>query len=90
MNRIPWVVPTIAWLVALALLALTVFVASQPLGEWNMPFAIAIATLQALLILAFFMHLRRASALQRLAAATGYFWFGIMVTLVLADYLMRG
>lgn len=90
MNRIPWVVPTIAWLVALALLALTVFVASQPLGEWNTPFAIAIATLQALLILAFFMHLRRAGALQRLAAATGYFWFGIMVTLVLADYLMRG
>lgn len=90
MNRIPWVVPTIAWLVALALLALTVFVASQPLGEWNTSLAIAIATLQALLILAFFMHLRRAGALKRLAAATGYFWFGIMVTLVLAAYLMRG
>ena len=79
----------LAWLGLLALLALTVTLAYQPLGSFNAPVALAIAASKALLVAAIFMELSERRALTIAFAGAGFFWFGIMVWLVFSDYVTR-
>jgi cytochrome c oxidase subunit 4 len=74
----------------LALLGLTIVAARFNLGPFNTAVALSISAAKAALILLFFMNLRRASGLLRLAAAVGFFWLGILLTLTLSDYFTRG
>lgn len=46
------------WLCLLALTALTIFVASLDLGAFSILMAISIASIKAILVLMFFMHLK--------------------------------
>jgi cytochrome c oxidase subunit IV len=71
-------------------LAATVALSSFHLGEAGPMLAIAIAALKAILIGAFFMKLKEASGGLRLFAMGSLFWVGVLVSLVWADYLMRG
>jgi cytochrome c oxidase subunit 4 len=73
----------------LGLLAATIVLAYVNLGPLNSAVALLISAAKAALILLFFMHLRRASGLTRLAAALGFFWFGILLAHTLSDYLTR-
>ncbi len=50
---------------------------------------LALATVQALLIMWFFLHVRRATTLARLVAFAAFFWVMIMFGLSLGDYLTR-
>lgn len=52
-----WIYPAV-WGMLIVLTVLTVLVAGVDLGGWNVPMAIAIATLKAALVALFFMHLR--------------------------------
>jgi cytochrome c oxidase subunit 4 len=76
--------------VLMVLLALTVLVAQFELGAANLPVAIAVASIKALFIVLFFMHVRYSRPLTWLVAGAGFFWLAILLALTLADYWSRG
>jgi cytochrome c oxidase subunit 4 len=71
------------------LLVLTVAAAQVDLGAWNVPVALAIAVVKAVLIVLFFMHVRYSSRLVQLFAAGGFVWLAIMLSFTLADVWAR-
>ena len=73
-----------------AFTALTVGAAYVDLGPLSAPVAMAIAVLKALLVLAFFMHLRASDRLVWLAAAAGFLWLGLLIGGTMVDVLTRG
>jgi len=78
------------WIALLALLALTAGSAFVNLGAWNSVANLVIAAAKALLVAAFFMHLRRhASALVRVFAAAALFTLALLFALSGADYATR-
>jgi cytochrome c oxidase subunit IV len=72
------------------LLVATVGAAYIDLGILNLPLALLIAAIKAIIILAFFMHLLHASRVLWLFAGAGLVWFLIMIALTFGDYLTRG
>jgi cytochrome c oxidase subunit 4 len=75
------------WLAVL--LVLTVVAAQIDLGSANVPIALLIAGMKAVLIVLFFMHVRYGSPLLRLFVAGGFFWLAIMLAFILADLRAR-
>ena len=74
----------------LVLTAVTVKAAFIDLGPWNPVVALLIATIKAVLVVLFFMHVKGAS--EKLTAAvvvSGFFFLGILLALSLADYMTR-
>jgi cytochrome c oxidase subunit 4 len=74
----------------LVLTAITVKAAFIDLGPWNPVVALLIATIKAVLVVLFFMHVKGAS--EKLTAAvvvSGFFFLGILLALSLADYMTR-
>jgi cytochrome c oxidase subunit 4 len=74
----------------LVLTGLTVAVAFIHLGPLNLVMALAIATSKALLVALFFMHLRSSRQLVWLCTIAGVFWFLVLLSFTLSDYLTRG
>jgi cytochrome c oxidase subunit 4 len=81
--------PLLALGALLLLLALTTFYALTPHWPAKSGVAILIASLKALIVLAIFMRLARASALIRFAAFAGLAWLTILFVLGGADYISR-
>ncbi len=81
------------YLALMILLAATFFFAHLDLGSMGVPIALFIASLKALLVIFYFMHLRYSrgdsTGIIRAAAFVGVFWLGILLTLTLSDYLSR-
>ncbi len=77
-------------LLLLVLTAATIGFSFLNLGTLHTPVGLGIAALKAILILAFFMHVRASSGLTRLAIAVGILWFGILLFGVLDDVIARG
>jgi cytochrome c oxidase subunit 4 len=71
------------------LLVITVAAAQVNLGGWNVPVALFIAAVKAVLIVLYFMHVRYGSPLVRLFAAGGFLWLAILLSLIAADVLKR-
>jgi cytochrome c oxidase subunit 4 len=69
--------------------ALTTGAAYIDLGRWNTVVALAIATTKMLLVVLFFMHVKYATGLTRIAILAGFFWLGIMIALSCSDELTR-
>ncbi len=59
------------------------------LGPWHLAVGTAIGAAKAFLVALFFMHLVRSPSRTWLAAGLGLFWLGILLTLVMTDYLAR-
>ncbi len=78
-----------SWLGLLALLALTVALAYQPLGAGNFPVALGIGAIKAAIVAAVFMELRHRGARTFVFAAAGLFWLGILLWLGSMDFLTR-
>jgi cytochrome c oxidase subunit IV len=74
----------------ISLTLLTVGVAMIDLGRLNIVAALTIATLKALLVLLYFMHLRYSTRLPWLAVAGGFFWLAVLILLSMSDVLTRG
>lgn len=74
----------------LVLTALTIGLAQVPLGPWNLILALGIATAKAVLIAAFFMELKLADPLHRVAAGVALVWLAILIFGTLDDVLTRG
>ena len=70
--------------------ALTVGVAFVNLGNLNFPVALVIAIFKATLVILFFMHVKYGSGLTKLIVGTAFFFLGIMLVLMMSDYLSRG
>ena len=79
----------LTWLALMILLALTCASAYVPMGPWNSVVNIGISCAKAILIAVFFMHLRSAGALLRIAAVTGVLWLGILFGLSSTDFATR-
>ena len=71
------------------LLVATVAAARVDLGGWNVPIALVIASVKAVLIVLFFMHVLYNAPLVRLFAAGGFIWLLILFALLAPDYLKR-
>lgn len=81
--------PLLVWLALLALLAITATTARLGLGQVTIVVSLAVAAAKALLILLFYMRLRRGGTLPRLAAGGIGLWLAILYGLTLADYATR-
>jgi cytochrome c oxidase subunit IV len=78
------------WLALLAGTALTVFAARIDLGPFNAAVALTIATVKALLVALFFMHIKGASEkLLKLVVISTVFFLFILLVLSMADYGTR-
>lgn len=77
------------WAALLLLLAATAGSAFLPLGPWNAVVNLTIAVAKAGLVAVFFMHLRDARGLVRLAGAVAVFLLVILFGLGATDYLNR-
>ncbi len=78
------------FLVLIALTITTVIVSKIELGEYNFIVAITIAVIKAILVIAFFMHVKGSRAMTKLFVGAGLFWMAILMTFILSDYLSRG
>jgi cytochrome c oxidase subunit IV len=70
--------------------ALTVLVAFYDLGPLNNVLMLGIAMTKALLVILFFMHVRWATRLTWVVAASGFVWLLILFGITMTDYLTRG
>lgn len=79
----------LVWAGLIGLLALTVAASLVLTGAASLAAGLGIALAKAALIAWFFMHLRGASGLVRLAAAGALIWLLILLTLTGIDYATR-
>ena len=81
--------PLKIWAGLMVLLALTFGYAYLPHGPAKTEVSLAIAATKALLIAAFFMQLREAAGIVRMAAIAGAAWTSLLYMIAFADYLTR-
>jgi len=80
----------VIWLILLLGTALTVFAARIDLGPFNAAVALTIASVKALLVVLFFMHVKGASEkLLKLVVISTIFFLFILLALSMADYGTR-
>jgi cytochrome c oxidase subunit 4 len=73
----------------MVLLVATVVVVEVDLGRLNFPVAVSIASIKALLIILFFMHVRYSQPLIWLVAFSAFFWLAILFSITITDYIAR-
>jgi cytochrome c oxidase subunit IV len=71
------------------LLFATVGAAYLPLGDWHFAIAMTLATVKAVLIVMYFMHVKYSHRLTAIICAASFLWLGIMIALTLTDYMTR-
>jgi len=69
---------------------LTWYASLIDLGMWNTPVALIIATIKAVLVILFFMHVIHSSRLTWVVVVGAFLWLAVMFVLFFADYLTRG
>lgn len=78
-----------AWLALLTLMTATLIASYLPLGAGNTVAAIVIAIVKTAIVALWFMHLRRASGVVRLAAGCALCLLAVLLALSGVDYLTR-
>jgi cytochrome c oxidase subunit IV len=79
-------------LVALGLIVLTlgtIAASYLPLGRLHAPIALVFAVAKALLVVLFFMNVRRSGPVTKIVIIVALFWLGILIFGTLDDYLTR-
>lgn len=88
------IVPTRIYATVFAILivmtGLTVLVAYFDLGLLNPVVALTIAVFKATIVALYFMHARYSPKLVGVVVVASVFWLGILLVLLLSDYLTRG
>ena len=77
------------WIALLCLTVITAAVSFVDLGPLNTVVALVIATIKALLVVLFFMHVKQSSAMTKLFVVAGFFWMAILFAFTLGDYFSR-
>jgi cytochrome c oxidase subunit 4 len=70
--------------------AVTILVARQDLGRFNVVVALTIAVFKATLVTLYFMHIKYSRRLTQVVVAGGILWLLILIGLTMSDYLTRG
>lgn len=69
--------------------AVTIYAAFQDLGMLNAPIALIIATIKAVFVVLFFMHVKDSDRLTKITVTAAVFWLGILLFLTMTDFLSR-
>jgi cytochrome c oxidase subunit IV len=78
------------WIALLGLTVVTAAVSFLDLGPFNVIVALVIATVKALLVVLFFMHVKYASEkLTKIVIVSAIFWLFLLLALSMADYATR-
>lgn len=88
-HVIPQKVYYLIFVTLILLTLVTVDVAFYNFGFLNIYIAMGIATVKALIVAVYFMHLRYNPRLTWLFAGAGILWLLIMFVLTMADYMTR-
>ncbi|HEY1790267.1 MAG TPA: cytochrome C oxidase subunit IV family protein [Verrucomicrobiae bacterium] len=80
---------TAIWLALIVLLFAMFGLAHFNWGTTGTAIILAMAFVQTVLVLSFFMRLRTSAKVIRLVAVVGFFWLLIMFVLAFSDYLTR-
>lgn len=78
------------FVILLALLFATIGANFLPLGSLHFPVAMLFATIKAVLIIMFFMHLKFSHRLNKIVVVTSFLFLGILLVLAMNDYVSRG
>jgi cytochrome c oxidase subunit 4 len=68
---------------------LTWYASTVNLGWANTPIALLIATIKAVLVILFFMHVIYSTRLTWVVIVAAFLWLGVLFVLTFADYLTR-
>jgi cytochrome c oxidase subunit IV len=68
---------------------LTWYASTVNLGWANTPIALLIATIKAVLVVLFFMHLIYSTRLTWVVVVAAFLWLAVLFVLTFADYLTR-
>lgn len=79
----------IVFVTLLAGTGLTVLAADFDMGVMNPVIALGIASLKAVVVILFFMHVKFQSRLIKMTVAAGFFTFLVLITMTLSDYISR-
>ena len=79
----------LTWIGLMVFLAFTLGSSYIPMGPWNTLINMGISCAKAILIAIFFMHLRHAGALLRIAALAGLLWLALLFGLSWSDFGTR-
>jgi len=78
------------WIAMLCLPVITAAVSFVDLGPFNAVVALVIATVKALLVVLFFMHVKYTSEkLTKIVIVSAIFWLFLLLALSMADYATR-
>jgi cytochrome c oxidase subunit 4 len=94
-EHAPHVHVTPMWIYMAVFLALAVgtlltwWVSTIELGMWNTPIALLIATIKAVLVILFFMHVIHSTRLTWVVVIASFLWLAMLFVLTFADYLTR-
>jgi cytochrome c oxidase subunit 4 len=78
------------WITLLCLTVITAAVSFVDLGPFNTIVALVIATVKALLVVLFFMHVKYTSEkLTKIVIVSAIFWLFLLLALSMADYATR-
>jgi cytochrome c oxidase subunit 4 len=69
--------------------AITVGAAYVELGVLNPIVALGIASIKAVIVILFFMHVKYQSRLVKMTVGAGFFTFLVLITMTLTDYMSR-
>jgi cytochrome c oxidase subunit 4 len=83
-----WIYFTIFFALAIGTI-LTVWASRIDLGMWNTPIALIIATIKAVLVILFFMHVIHSTRLTWVVVIGSFLWLAVLFVLTFADYLTR-
>jgi cytochrome c oxidase subunit 4 len=79
----------VVFLILLVFTGLTVGASYVEMGVFNPIAAIGIACIKMVLVILFFMHVKYTTKLTMLTVASGFFMFGVLISMTLADYISR-
>jgi len=68
---------------------ITVAAAYKELGVFNPIVALAIASIKAVIVILFFMHVKYQSRLIKMTVGAGFFTFLVLIIMTLSDYISR-
>ena len=94
-EHAPHIHVTPMWIYIAVFLALAVgtlltwWVSTIDLGMMNTPIALLIATIKAVLVILFFMHVIHSTRLTWVVVIASFLWLGVLFVLTFADYLTR-
>ena len=68
---------------------LTVAASRMDLGMMNTPIALLIATIKAILVILYFMHVIHSTRLTWVTVVASFLWLAVLFVLTFSDYLTR-